>query len=64
MISFDNSSLASLAPVPLTSLDYDKQEIGRLAVQTLIKQIEQPGTASFLTLPFRLIQRESTSSCI
>ena len=64
MISFDNSSLASLAPVPLTSLDYDKQEIGRLAVQTLIKQIEQPGAASFLTLPFRLIQRESTSSCI
>ena len=60
MISFDNSSLARLAPVPLTSLDYDKQEIGRLAVQTLIGQIEQHDAAPLPPLPFRLVEREST----
>jgi len=59
VISFDNSVYAQIAPVPITSLDHPKEEVGRVAagkVLSMIKGKRETSTA----LPWGLAIRQST----
>ncbi len=59
VISFDRSAYSDLTPVPLTSLEHPKEEIGRIAAKKLLRMIrghrEQPEL-----LPWNLEERAST----
>jgi GntR family transcriptional regulator of arabinose operon len=49
VISFDNSSLAELPGISLTSVDHPGQYMGELATQLLLERILNPGIASRTT---------------
>lgn len=59
VISFDNSSFGQLAPIPLSSLDYDKEGIGALAVRKLVHMIEGKEEHS-QEIPWTLVERDSS----
>jgi len=61
--SIDNIPLSAYAAPPLTTVDVPKVEMGRMAVEFLIKhQKEQDVTTSATLLPVRLILRDSSGS--
>ena len=61
VISFDNSSLADLPGISLTSVDHPGQYMGELAVQLLLERLLNPGVASTTTslIAPRLVERGS-----
>lgn len=63
VISFDNSSLADLPGISLTSVDHPGQYMGELAVQILLERLLNPGIASTTTslIAPRLVERDSVA---
>jgi GntR family transcriptional regulator of arabinose operon len=61
VISFDNSSLAELPGISLTSVDHPGQYMGELATQVLLERVLNPGIACQTTslISPRLIERGS-----
>ena len=61
VISFDNSSLAELPGISLTSVDHPGQYMGELAVQVLLERVLNPGIACRTTslIAPRLVERNS-----
>ncbi len=43
IVSFDDSELARISPVPFTSFAHPKELLGRKAAENLIRMIEEPG---------------------
>ena len=61
VISFDNSSLADLPGISLTSVDHPGQYMGELATQVLLEKILNPGISCQTTslIAPRLVERSS-----
>jgi LacI family transcriptional regulator len=59
MISFDNTRLAETAIPPLSSFELDPAEAGRQAVQLLLERIHGRRTPIRVTIPSRLVVRQS-----
>jgi GntR family transcriptional regulator of arabinose operon len=61
VISFDNSSLAALPGISLTSVDHPGEYMGELATQLLLERIRNPGVACRTTslIEPRLVERGS-----
>jgi GntR family transcriptional regulator of arabinose operon len=61
VISFDNSSLAELPGISLTSVDHPGQYMGELAVQVLLERVLNPGITCRTTslIAPRLVERSS-----
>jgi len=61
VISFDNSSLAELPGISLTSVDHPGQYMGELATQVLLERILNPGISCQTTalIQPRLVERNS-----
>jgi GntR family transcriptional regulator of arabinose operon len=61
VISFDNSSLADLPGISLTSVEHPGQYMGELATQVLLERLFNPGVACRTTslITPRLIERDS-----
>jgi GntR family transcriptional regulator of arabinose operon len=64
VISFDNSSLAELPGISLTSVDHPGQYMGELAVQVLLERVLNPGIACRTTslIAPRLVERNSVAN--
>src|SRR5579875_3620724 len=62
LVGFDNTAIAHLAHVPLTSVDQPRVEMGRWALQLLVERIEGRRNAVTRFIPPRLVVRESTGS--
>jgi len=58
VVSFDNSYLSTLSPVPLTTLTHSPGETGRTIAANIL-QMMQGETASSQTIPWHLIIRSS-----
>lgn len=63
IIGYDNITLAEYMSPPLTTINQPKAELGKLAVETLLKRIKNP-TAKHRTLLLEpeLVWRESVRS--
>jgi DNA-binding LacI/PurR family transcriptional regulator len=63
VISFDNSPLAELPGISLTSIDHPGQYMGELAAQILLERILNPGVVSQTTslIRPRLVERSSVA---
>jgi len=59
IVGFDNIERASLASVPLTTINQPTKKIGQLAIQTVINKIEGRPTLNRIILKPELIIRES-----
>jgi len=59
IISFDNTRLAETATPPLSSFEMDPAEAGRQAVNLLLERIHGRRTPIRVTIPSRLIVRQS-----
>ena len=63
VIGYDNIAFAAYLNPPLTSISQPKQELGQLAVQSLLERIQQPQLpARTLRLEPDLVLRDTTSS--
>jgi DNA-binding LacI/PurR family transcriptional regulator len=64
VISFDNSSLADLPGISLTSVDHPGRYMGELATQVLLERILNPGIACQTTalIQPRLVERNSVAN--
>lgn len=63
MIGLDDLEYSQFLPVPLTTMRQPRREIGQIAVETLIRRLNDrslPPTSNFLTT--QLVQRESTGT--
>ena len=58
VVSFDNSHLCSLSPVPLTSLSHERHQLGSSAAEALLRMIRQK-PASGASFPWSLRERVS-----
>ena len=58
VVSFDNSHLCSLSPVPLTSLAHERHKLGSSAAEALLKLFRQK-PASGACFPWSLHERRS-----
>lgn len=62
IISFNNSIFAEIMHPFLTTYDINIKELGKESVQRLLDLLKNPQTkAQKITIPFRLIERESVS---
>ena len=62
IISFNNSTFAEIMHPFLTTFDINIKELGKESVQRLLDLLKNPQTkAQKITIPFRLIERESVS---
>lgn len=59
IVSFDNSNLSRIAPVPITSLSYEDRNIGGIAAQKLVDILSGKKISSEV-VPWAFIQRESS----
>lgn len=59
VVSFDNSTYSRLAPVPITSLSHGEKNVGYIAAQQLLAQMEN-GSCQSQFVPWELVEREST----
>lgn len=65
LVGFDDIGVAAQVHPALTTVRQDKEELGRVAGEALVRLIENPGsTAPILTLPTELMIRESCGSPI
>ena len=63
VIGYDNIAFAAYLNPPLTSISQPKQELGQLAVQSLLERIQQPQLpARTLRLEPDLVLRSSTAA--
>ena len=61
IVGFDDQNLAEFYNPPLTTVNIPRQELGRRAAQELIDQLAGREVAREVTLPTRLVVRESTA---
>ncbi|MGN1102249.1 MAG: GntR family transcriptional regulator [Huintestinicola sp.] len=59
VVSFDNSSLSEMCPVRITSLSYDKMNIGTIAAAKLVDILGGRKTCSEI-IPWKLAEKESS----
>ncbi len=59
VISFDNSTLSEIAAVKVTSLDYPKERLGRMAAEKLLNMLDG-ATETSCVMPWGFVEREST----
>ena len=59
IVSFDNTSVADIAAVPLTSVTHPSKEVGKLAAQSILTMIENPHHRVNHTFVPELVIRES-----
>jgi LacI family transcriptional regulator len=63
LVGFDDTSLALATQPPLTTIRVEKALMGRLAVEHVIDQINNPGhTPTTVVVPTSLIGRETTAA--
>lgn len=62
IVSFDNTSVAEVSTVPLTSITHPSREIGKLAAQSILTLIENPQHKINHVFTPELIIRESVHS--
>lgn len=62
IIGFDDQPMASLVSPALTTVAQDFAELGRQSFALLSKAISDPGTVGTVSVPARLVLRESTAS--
>lgn len=63
VVGYDDSSMADLSPVPLTTVAQRPDELGRLAVERMIARVEQRRIAEReIVLPAELTVRGSTAA--
>lgn len=63
IVSVDNSSLASLCEVPLTSVAHPMERLGSAAAQKLLCLLENPHGNATVAFPARLVERSSVAPC-
>jgi GntR family transcriptional regulator of arabinose operon len=59
VISFDNSTLSEIAAVKITSLDYPKERLGRLAAEKLLNMLGGT-TETSSVMAWGFAEKEST----
>lgn len=59
LVSFDDSTLSKLSPVPITSLSHGGENAGRTAAQMMLKLLRGEHCQS-VQLPWRLVERASS----
>lgn len=59
VISFDNSTLSDITPIKITSLDYPKERLGKLAAEKLLNMLNGQTETSTL-MPWGFSEKEST----
>jgi DNA-binding LacI/PurR family transcriptional regulator len=63
VVGYDDSSMADLSPVPLTTVAQRPAELGRLAVERMIARVEQRRIVEReIVLPAELRLRSSTAA--
>lgn len=62
IVSFDNTNVAKMSTVPLTSITHPSKEIGKLAAQSILTMIKNPYHLVHHTFTPELIIRESVCS--
>ena len=62
IISFDDSSLATVGPVDLTTFIHPKEELGRVAAETLLKIIRREHCEMAVKFPPQLRERNSVKT--
>ena len=61
ILSYDDLDISRYTKVPLTSIGYSKEELGRLAIDLALRQIEGADIGhSVMEVPVELIVRDST----
>lgn len=63
LIGVDNSELSTLADVPITSLPYPMEELGKKAAENIVKMIENPCFDGNYLFDSDVIERESVKMC-
>ena len=64
LVGYDNTSLARLRPIALTTVDNAGPAVGGAAARALLRRMHEPeATATTTLLPPRLVIRSSTASC-
>ncbi len=62
LVGYDNTALAALRHIALTTVHQPRRQIGEMAMMALLRRIEQPGMdASQVVLPPTLVKRETTA---
>lgn len=60
LISFDNTRLSEMAVPKLTTVDIDRKELSRLAIEVILKRLENPnGEKLFRSIKTKIIERDS-----
>lgn len=60
LVGFDDITLTQFTSPPLTTIQVDREMLGRMGVQLLLERVKAPGRAAIkTTLGVRLIERES-----
>ena len=59
VVSFDNSHYSELSPVRITSLSHGSQNLGELAAELMLRQLQDEPCQS-ITVPWSLVERESS----
>lgn len=59
LVSFDDSNLSRLSPVPITSLSHGEENAGRTAAQMMLKLLRGEHCQS-VQLPWKLVERASS----
>ena len=63
IIGIDNSELAKLNPVPLTSIGHPMEELGSRAAEAILRLIKEPGCDVTYEFPVSLKERRSVCRC-
>ena len=59
IVSFDNSTYSELCPIPITSLSHGKENVGRIAAQSMLKLLNGEYCRP-VQVPWILVERESS----
>ena len=59
VISFDNSTLSEVAAVKITSLEYPKERLGRIAAEKLLNMLKG-GRETSVFMPWAFVEKDST----